>query len=619
MRFTLLTAVLLISFSETIAAVDFSEADWREAVGSERDINRIAAAYVEYLTHVDPVYASQIGIHGTPEDPSYFDRRLTDVSVDAWTASYDAHEFLRETLRAIDPESLSDEARIDHRILQYTVARQILSLTRLKTMQDPLTYVTKLGAAFNVLILRDYAPVADRLRSFGDRCAATRAYLEQARRTLMPPYVQPSAVKKQTAAARLENMYGPNSVFERSLPPLLNGAGLRPAAADGIRASCREAAAAIREFREWFVAEIVPRPDGDWRLGRRLYEQQYRYQMDYPLGPDELLAAAERALDVAYAEVIEVARRVHDGYLADAIASGELDPAAELDDRTVAGNVYARIAQDHSTTDTLIEDSYALADAIVGFVEDKNLIDLPPTSKLRIEEIPPHLSGYAVAQIQTAPPFEPEAESVWFWDLEFLSGAEDFLKEYNRPALAMVYIHEGVPGHFVQLEYSNASERIAPRVFYNGPMVEGWASYIETQLVDEGFTIYPDRPYGYELQKLASLKLNIRMIINAIIDVRLQTTDWPEEEAVALMIDKGFQERAEAEGKLSRAKLGAVQLATYFAGYRAILEIRDEYRARQGDAFTWQDFNQRLLSAGSPPFFALRQYMLGPDDGVRPP
>jgi len=613
MRITNLIAISIATVT-TLAGADiasaFSEPEWRAALAAERDVNRIAASYVEYLTHVDPVYASQMGIHGTVDDPRYFDRRLADVSLDAWSANYDAHMFLRDTLAAIDPESLSDEDRIDHHILRYRVERQILSLTRLEEMLDPLAYVTNLGAAFNVLVLRDYAPVAERLQSFGERCAATRGYLEQSRRMLMAPYVQPSAVKKETAAARLAAMYGPNSMFERTLPELLATAGLKPAAADEIRANCRDATAAIEEFHTWFAAEIVPRPDGPWRLGRELYEQQYRYQMDYPLGPDELLASAERELVVVYTELIALARSIHDGYLADAIDSGALRPEAELDDRQVARNVFDRMSEDHSTVDSLIADSYAMADAIVGFVEDRELLDLPPTSKLRIEEIPPHLSGYAVAQIQTAPPFEPEAESVWFWDLTFLSQAEDFLKEYNRPTLAMVYIHEGVPGHFVQLEYSNASERIAPKVFWNGPMVEGWASYIETQLVDEGFTIYGDAPFGYELQKLASLKLNLRTITNTIIDIRLQTTDWSEEEAVRLMIERGFQEEAEARGKLTRAKLGAVQLSTYYAGYSAILEILAEYRVLRGDEFTWKEFNERLLGAGSPPFFALRAYML---------
>jgi len=613
MRIRLSPAISLAALA-TLAGADvanaFSEPDWRTAIAAERDINRIAASYVDYLAQTDPIYASQMGIHGTADDPQEFDRRLTDVSLDAWSASYDTHLFLRDTLAAIDPESLSDEDRIDHHILLNTVERQILGLTQLQEMLDPLAYVTNLGAAFNALVLRDYAPVAERLQSFGARCAATRRYLEQSRRVLMAPYVQPSAVKKQTTAARLENMYGPSSMFERTLPELLATAGLKPAAADEIRANCADAAAAIEAFHAWFVAEMLPRPDGPWRLGRELYELKYRYQMDYPLGPDELLAAAERELLVVYTELVAIARRIHDAYLGDAIAGGTLRPEAELDDRQVARDVLDRLSEDHSTVDSLIGDSYAMADAIVGFVEDKDLLDLPPTSKLRIEEIPPHLSGYAVAQIQTAPPFEPQAESVWFWDLAFLSQADDFLKEYNRPTLALVYIHEGVPGHFVQLEYSNASERIAPKVFLNGPMVEGWASYIETQMVDQGFTIFGDEPFAYELQKLTSLKLNLRTITNTIIDVRLQTTDWSEEEAVALMIERGFQEEAEARGKLTRAKLGAVQLATYFAGYSAILEILDEYRAMKGDDFTWKDFNQRLIGAGSPPFFALREYML---------
>ena len=594
-------------------AAEFRADEWRSRVAAESDVNRLAGAYVEYLTHADPVYASQLGIHGTQADPHYFDRRLPDASVDAWSDLYQMHLFLRDVLAKFDPAKLSQEDRVDHHVLQARVELRIVSLTRLQESLDPLSYVTRLGAAFNVLIMRDYAPVAERLRSFGARCAATPAYLEQARRSLMTPYNQPSAIKKQIAASRLANMYGPNSVFEKSLPGLLSSAELKPASADRTRDDCREAADAIDRFRQWFVAEILPRPDGPWRVGPEAFAAQYRYQMDYPLEPVELLATAETALEESYAEVISISRRIHDDYLAAEIAGGAIRPAEELDDRQVAGNIFGRLSDDRSTIDTLIEDSFAMTDAIVGFVNDNELLDLPRTSKLRIENIPPHLSGYAVAQIHTAPPFEPDAQSVWYWDLAFLAQAEDFLKEYNRPALALVYIHEGVPGHFVQIEYSNRSERIATRVFRNGPMVEGWASYIETQLVDEGFTVYAGQPFGYELQKLTSLKLHIRAILNAIIDIRLQTTDWPEEEAVRLMIEQGFQEEAEARGKLQRAKLGAVQLSTYFAGYHAIRKILAEYRAAKGDAFTWKDFNQRLLGAGSPPFFALRDYMLAED------
>ena len=238
-------------------------------------------------------------------------------------------------------------------------------------------------------------------------------------------------------------------------------------------------------------------------------------------------------------------------------------------------------------------------------------MDLPPASKLRIENIPPHLSGVAVAMISTAPPFEPELESVWFWDLPLLSGSEDFLKEYNRPALAVVYIHEGVPGHFVQLEYSNQAERLIPKVFWNGAMVEGWAAYITTQMVDQGYTVYPDEPWGHEIQQMVDDKMVLRSIINAIIDIRFHRSDYSEEEALKLMTERGFQEASEAQGKLVRAKVSSVQLASYFAGHLAIEEILAEYKEKMGPAFSYKDFNERLVGAGSPPFFAIREFMLG--------
>jgi hypothetical protein len=475
---------------------------------------------------------------------------------------------------------------------------------------NPLTYVSGVASPFSGLVLRDYAPADQRLRSFGSRCSEVGTYLENARTALAPDDVQPTAMQKQSAIGRLNGTVGESGLFKNVLTEMIRESSLSDEEATEIQENCAVAVAHIESFTTWFDETVVPRPDAEWRLGTELYERAYALSMDYPLSPTELLAEAEKALTKTSAELVATARSIHDGYLAEQISAGIVKPAEGLADGDVVRDVFAELSKDHSTSETLIEDSYALADAIVSFVQEKNLLDLPPTSKLRIEDIPPHLQGYAVAQITTAPPFEPELESVWFWDLEMLSGADDFLKEYNRPALALVYIHEGVPGHFVQLEYSNKFERIVPKVYGNGPMIEGWASYIATQLVEEGFTIYPDKPYGYELQLMTDRKLILRAIINAIIDIRLHNSDWSEEDAVKMMVEQGFQEQGEADGKLNRAKMGYVQLTSYFAGHHAILGILEEYKKAKGDAFSYKEFNERLVGAGSPPFFAIREFML---------
>ncbi len=611
-----ITAFLLsvcLAGTAPMANAAFDVDAWAEGLQGESDVNALARLYLDMSIQLNPPTGGALGIHGTEKNPSAFDDHLADMSPAAWDASYRAHVAFRDRLAAIDASKLSRADQIDLHILKNDVAASLLGLTELGNSTNPQTYVAGLGGAFSGLVLRDYAPVEQRLRSFGSRCAETGQYLDDARVALLPPHVQPTALEKQTTLGRLAGTIGDTGLFKKALPEMIATSSLPADEAATIQESCAGAVDDIEAFAAWFETHIVPRPDGEWRLGKELYEKKYALYMDYPLSPQELLATADIALVETSAELVGLARKIHDGYLSSAISAGDLKPEAELEDGDVIRNIFAKLSEDRSTSETLIADSYALADAIVGFVEERNLLDLPPTSKLRIENVPPHLQGYAVAQITTAPAFEPELESVWFWDLELLSTSEDFLKEYNRPALAMVYIHEGVPGHFVQLEYSNAFDRIVPKVFGNGPMIEGWATYIATQLVDEGFTIYPDEPFGYELQQMVDRKLVLRSIINAILDIRLHTTDWPEEAAMELMIEKGFQEQGEAQGKLARAKMSSVQLATYFAGHHAILEILEEYKAAKGDDFSYKEFNERLVSAGSPPFFAIREFMLTED------
>ncbi len=41
--------------------------------------------------------------------------------------------------------------------------------------------------------------------------------------------------------------------------------------------------------------------------------------------------------------------------------------------------------------------------------------------------------------------------------------------------------------------------------------------------------------------------------------------------------------------------------------------ILEEYKALKGDDFSYKDFNERLVGAGSPPFFAIREFMLADD------
>jgi len=111
--------------------------------------------------------------------------------------------------------------------------------------------------------------------------------------------------------------------------------------------------------------------------------------------------------------------------------------------------------------------------------------------------------------------------------------------------------------------------------------------------------------------RLTFLKQQLRVISNAILDIRLQTMGMTDDEAMRLMLEDTFQEQEEASGKLRRAKLSSCQLPTYYVGWRDWHRLRSQFMEATGDAFDATTFHEAALEAGPVPVPVLAQLMLG--------
>ncbi|MFQ6613943.1 MAG: DUF885 domain-containing protein, partial [Fidelibacterota bacterium] len=216
--------------------------------------------------------------------------------------------------------------------------------------------------------------------------------------------------------------------------------------------------------------------------------------------------------------------------------------------------------------------------------------------------------GVTIASLQAPGPLEKNLQTYFNvspipadWTDE---QAESFLREYNTISVKILAIHEALPGHYVQLIYANRNPSLIRAVFSSGVMVEGWAHYAESMMIDEGFG------GGDPRYKLVELKWKLRGIANAIMDQKIQAEDMTREEALDLMVNETFQETSEAEAKWRRAQLTACQLTTYFVGYNLMMELRRDVEAAQGADFNLGAFHEALLNQGSIPIRYLREYLL---------
>ena len=170
-------------------------------------------------------------------------------------------------------------------------------------------------------------------------------------------------------------------------------------------------------------------------------------------------------------------------------------------------------------------------------------------------------------------------------------------------------VHEGVPGHYLQLDHASRDPSVLRAVLGSGPFIEGWAVYSERLMAEHDY-LGADTLDG-KLYKLTVLKMRLRSITNTLLDLGIHTEGLTRDEAMELMMKGAFQQEREAAGKWTRANLSSTQLLSYFTGYSEHLALREEAKARWGSEFDLRKYNDAVLSHGSPPVKYVRALMFG--------
>ncbi|HVD89204.1 MAG TPA: DUF885 family protein, partial [Jatrophihabitantaceae bacterium] len=279
-------------------------------------------------------------------------------------------------------------------------------------------------------------------------------------------------------------------------------------------------------------------------------------------------------------------------------------------DTGTVGQVLDELAADAPTDISVLRECRDALASATDFLRSRELVTVfdDPIDVVAMPEID---RGVAVAYCRPARPLEvtpPPTELAVSptpagWSVDQV---RSFYREYNRHMLHDLVAHEAMPGHALQLAHSNRYRGSTPvrAVWWSGSFVEGWAVYGEELMADHEYRSDVSPGAGAAL-RMQQLKMQLRMIINAILDVRYHTGDLDEAQAMALMVERGFQEEGEAAGKWRRVQLTAAQLSTYYVGY---CEVRDLLRDLRHACPEWTQRRRHdtVLGFGSPPVRHLR-------------
>jgi uncharacterized protein (DUF885 family) len=536
----------------------------------------LAGEYLDDMARRHPEAATELGDHR-------FDDRLPDWSAGALADERQAIDGFAARLAALDTEALEPELRVDAELLAGALARRSFELgeTREHTW-NPL--VGNPGSAVYLLLARDYAPLADRLHALAGRLAAIPRALVEARAMLgrMP------RVHIETAIGQFEGTIGlvtgeVDAALRQAADHIAGAAAIaeveraRPSALDALSA-----------HRDWLSARLADGTAGDVgfadpRIGPELFARKLSLSLNAVADPSAILTRAEEDLARVTQEITRVA----------ADLGGT--PREVL-------NRLGSAAPDADSILRFCSDAFAVQTA---FVRDHDLVTVYD-DPVKVIDMPEINRGVAVAYCDPPGPLEPEAGPTFIavsptpedWTTDRVAS---FYREYNRHMVHNLMVHEAMPGHYLQLMHSRRfSGGTALRAaLWSGSFVEGWAVYAEELMADHRYPGEGD-PRAVRMQQL---KMQLRMIINAILDARVHAHGLTEADAMALMTGPGFQEEGEAAGKWRRSLLTSGQLSTYYVGYTEVSDLAQELLS---GGLSLRAAHDSMLAHGSPPVRLLR-------------
>src|SRR5947199_662492 len=531
------------------------------AVAPFREIER---SYFDLRWHVDPVGATQAGV-------KTYDDRYGRFSPGALAPHLAALKSIAAALEETTADQLDDEIDRTALLNEIRVTLRRFERERPQTKNPGFWLSHLLGGLHFLLGRRDRSP-EERAVSLAGRLEDVPGLLDDARAAL----IEPVRVFVETALR-------------------INGGGLslvREVAAglgERGRAAADAAAAAMAAFAHDLERWLEGASD-QFALG----EDDFNFHLHY-----------EHALRDTAPELWRYGLHLKEELEADLGAR-----AARLDRGKGWHDVADRLRADHPAASALV-DAYAGEMARArDFVATRGLAPIPD-APLDVVPTPAFMRPVIPFAAYDSPGAYSRDRTGWFYvtvpDATLPASAQErMLRDHCRHELAATALHEGYPGHHLQLVLAQQQSSDTRKNVWTPVTVEGWALYCEDMMGEEGF-------YRSEEERFFQRVHLLWRAVRILLDVGLHTRGMTFAQGVDYLASQVHVDRANAEAEVRRYCAEPAYPLSYAVGRRELLKLREDFRAARGKEFTLRRFHDAILAYGGLPI-ALIRWGLGLDD-----
>jgi hypothetical protein len=496
-----------------------------------------------------------------------WDHLLPDPSVAALEARAEAYEELIDL--ALRSSSHLGVGQSDVLVLQARVALWRFAAFELRNWERNPDAFSHLGGLLFHMLLRQGKDKELHFRNLAERCRAIPSYLVNFRRRL----TRPDRLWVDTAKRITTSM---DSLFSAMVPSAVE-AGVSEVTLQLLDSASRDALAAAKDHGRWLSALTDAETVSDhWLLS-----------------------------DEDYGQLLELK---HLGLT--------IDQVEEIGREQLALRTAQRDAHTPPTGPAPTNFREALAgirsviDSSQDFVRSTDFASFPSNEQLVLKETPSFLRPVIpFAALLSAGPLAPSQRSFYLVS----DPADGNLNELRLARITGVAVHEGYPGHHLQLSAANercsllrarivSAPGLAGEAELGTDLVEGWAHYVEEKMQNEGFGCI-------EGSRWVLRNDQVWRAARILIDARMCRGKMSTEDAVEMLQEQAGLSKLSAQAEVRRYTSNPTYQLCYLIGKLKLEQLKDDLLKRWGNEGSERRFHDVVLGAGSIPVEMLRSFV----------
>lgn len=516
-------------------------------------------SYLDLRWNFDPAAATAVG--ETRED-----HRLGSFDVQSMRAHLAAFRALAGAVETLDVEDLQEE--IDRTAFLDEIRITVLRYEHEKPhVHNPGFWLHHLFRAFHGLLVRPARPDTSRAEGVLERLRALPVFLHAAQETLKDP----PRIFLDTA---LSMATGGRSLL---LAATELAATEAPDFAGELDSACADAESALERFSRALGSELRVHPDDQsFAIGEEQFNRRLHHEHALRFTAPELYRYGLHLVEEVTAQVAELARVI--------------DPAVHW--RVVVD----RLRESHPLGEEPVDDMRQAMERAHDFVARRGLVTIPD-GILEVVPTPSFLEPLIpFAAYEPPPVFSSDRIGRFYVSARAGQGESH---DPCRLEIGATALHEGYPGHHVQLLVAQDSPSLVRRLTGTPIMIEGWALYCEEMMAEQG---YFEGPAEQLFQRLHLLWRAVRIVV----DIGLHTRGLTPEQATDQLVERLGMDRSKAALEVSRYCAWPTYQLCYAVGRRELLRLRADIQARDGGSFSLRSFHDELLTYGGLPVSLIR-------------